>query len=100
MVFMSRIELKKLLLTIGLTLLITYACVELASHLFWCYYREQWGSSAWIMHSPPYGKNYTNKLAIVRTWATYAGIIFGLVANALIGGLIFRKSPAEPVGTL
>ena len=97
MTLANRRGLKALLLAAVSTILITHICIETASHLFSCYYREQWGASARILHSPPYGRNYTDKLALVRTWATCAGIAIGVVAGSLIGEGFFPSRPMMPI---
>ncbi len=74
-----------------------YVRVTLAGHPFWRCLRERRESSAWIPHSPLYGKNHTDRLATVRTWATVVGVVPGLVANVAITGrfLSWLATPAE-----
>ena len=83
------------LLVIGTTVLMAFVSMEMAESLFSSYYREQWGISARIMHSPPLGTNYTDKLAIVSAWAMWIGIILGIVAGVVTGRLVFPKPAAR-----
>ena len=77
-------RIKQILLLMVITSAITIACMILASFLLESYYRANWGSSAAILHSPPHGTNYPDKLAIVQKWAGITGFMIGLIISLLI----------------
>ena len=52
--------------------------------LFASYYEMEWGISARIVHSPPLGVNYINKLAIVIRWSLAISFILGLLMGIII----------------
>ena len=74
----------RIVLVIIITALMVFLCRYFGEGLFSSYYAAEWGTSAQIMHSPPFGENYTNKLAIVIRWSMGIGLIFGLICSILI----------------
>lgn len=64
-----------------------FVCRQIGEHLFESYYAMEWGVSARIMHSPPLGTNYTEKLAIVEKWP----LVIGFIVGGLLGVLLSYK---------
>lgn len=75
------------IIIIGLVILV---CQNIGEMLFSSYYEMEWGISAEIMHSPPFGENYINKLAIVIRWALFIGLILGILC-AFVGDKYFSR---------
>ena len=83
---------KRICLAGAAAFLAALACQEVAEWMFSAYYREQWGISARIMHSPPFGTNYTEKLAVLRQWGTALGMLAGFIACFALSGRYFSSA--------
>lgn len=85
-------SLKRWALALAIAVLGTYFCLEIAEHLFASYYREQWGISARILHSPPFGTNYIEKLAIVKIGAALIGFILSFGVGFWLSKRLFCRT--------
>jgi hypothetical protein len=66
-------------------------------YLFSSYYAMEWGISAEIMHSPPFGENYTNKLAIVIQWSLLVGALLGLLIGIFTSRFLIKPSKGKKI---
>jgi len=85
-------KIAKFLWSVFIVILMIWFSRFIGEHLFSSYYAMEWGISAEIMHSPPFGENYTNKLAIVIQWSLLTGAFLGLLMGILTSRYLDKNS--------
>lgn len=88
--------LKSFFLTLIIATAFTYVCVVISEFMFTMYYHQQWGTSAQIMHSPPFGVNFVNKLALVKFCAISTGVLTSIPLSFILSRRLFFKQKNLP----